>query len=101
MGESSATSLQAPDWQRPVGFGRLLRRTLGSNWNPLTITGAGLVAILVLIGIAGPLVVSNPNSIAAPAFLSPSWHEPFGTDAYGRSILARVVVGTRTSLFIA
>lgn len=40
--------------------------------------------------------VTNYQSIHSP----PSWQYPFGTDLFGRNVLARIVHGTKTSLFV-
>lgn len=65
----------------------------------------GLTAIAVL-GIAAilapPVFHLNPYAMNASAILqNPSWHFWFGTDDYGRNLLARVIFGMRTSLEIA
>jgi glutathione transport system permease protein len=64
---------------------------------------AGLVILLiVLAAIFAPWVA--PYSPAAPDYQhllsGPSWAHPFGTDAYGRDILSRVIWGGRISLSV-
>lgn len=65
--------------------------------------GVGLIAALVVIAAAGPAVFGfNPAEMHPSVVLqAPSLRFPFGTDDYGRDILARVVFGLRTSLEIA
>ena len=64
--------------------------------------GAALVAILVLVAIFAPLITSvDPTAMRIRyRFRPPSADFPFGTDMFGRSILARVLYGARLSLWI-
>jgi peptide/nickel transport system permease protein len=68
--------------------------------NRTALTGGILVAAMALLAIAGPLLVQgDPLAIAAEDRLQgPSAAHPFGTDNYGRDLLARVVHGAGTSL---
>ncbi|MGH7211268.1 MAG: ABC transporter permease subunit, partial [Acetobacteraceae bacterium] len=64
---------------------------------------AGVVlGLIVLASVLAPWVA--PYSPSAPDYLNllagPSWAHPFGTDAYGRDILSRVIWGGRISLSI-
>jgi peptide/nickel transport system permease protein len=63
----------------------------------LALSALGLVALVVVIG---PLVwPHNANGVDLGAQLSPpSSRHPLGTDSLGRDLLARVLVGARTSL---
>jgi peptide/nickel transport system permease protein len=81
------------------GNGRsLLLRRFSANRTALT--GGILVAIMAVLAIAGPLLVqADPLAIAAEDRLQgPSAAHPFGTDNYGRDLLARVVHGAGISL---
>src|SRR3954447_11015489 len=72
----------------------------------------GFIAILILVAILAPLIirvagVPKPN-VQAPNLLDdfgqpsgPSGNDPFGTDARGRDVFARVVYGARPSLMVA
>ncbi|WP_176074594.1 ABC transporter permease [Brucella intermedia] len=65
------------------------------------ITGMILLALLVLVALAAPLVFpGDPLSIVATPLLQPfeSWHFLFGTDRLGRDVLAELFYGARTSL---
>ena len=60
---------------------------------------------MVLLGLVAafvpPIFRLNPLTMDATAILQgPTWHYPFGTDDYGRNLLARVVFGLRTSFEI-
>jgi peptide/nickel transport system permease protein len=63
----------------------------------------GIIAVLVVAAILAPLLTPYPNEGAGePNVLNklkpPSATHPFGTEALGRDILARVLYGARTSL---
>jgi peptide/nickel transport system permease protein len=77
----------------------------------LAVVSLGFVAVLIVVAIAAPLVVSllglpgpnvlNPN--ATNAFgspLGPSLAHPFGVDPLGRDVASRVIYGTRVSLIV-
>ncbi len=64
---------------------------------------AGMVILLiVLAALLAPWLA--PYAPATPDYLNilagPSWGHPFGTDAYGRDILSRVIWGGRISLSV-
>ena len=65
--------------------------------------GLVLGAVLLVIALLGPLVVSvDPNVIdVATRFAGPSAAHPLGTDDLGRDTLARLIHGAQMSLFIA
>jgi peptide/nickel transport system permease protein len=77
----------------------------------LAVVSLGFLAVLIVVAIAAPLVVSllglpgpnvlNPN--ATNAFgspLGPSLAHPFGVDPLGRDVASRVIYGTRVSLIV-
>ena len=65
---------------------------------------AGLIIliILVLLALLCPLFLDYAADVTGQNIRErlqfPSWQHPFGTDQYGRDVLARVVWGTRISL---
>jgi peptide/nickel transport system permease protein/oligopeptide transport system permease protein len=70
--------------------------------NPLALVGAGVVALLVILGIGGswiapydPLAQNLAESLQGPS--RAHW---FGTDSFGRDILSRVLYGARISLLV-
>ena len=71
--------------------------------NPTIVFGLVLGAVLVVIAIAGPaLVTIDPNDIdVANRFSGPSSAHLLGTDDLGRDTLVRLIYGSRMSLFIA
>jgi peptide/nickel transport system permease protein len=67
--------------------------------------GLGLVAVIVLLALAGPWIVPYPDDVAGGVNLtgklqSPSAAHWFGTDEVGNDILTRVIVGARLSLLV-
>lgn len=69
---------------------------------PFAAAGAGVLALLLLLAVAAPLVAPYaPNAqldIVALQNRPPSWSHLLGTDLYGRDVLSRVVFGARVSL---
>ena len=71
--------------------------------SPSTTIGVFLVAIHLLSALLAPLYVPyGPTELAGPSLLAPgSPGYPLGTDVIGRDYLTRLVVGGRTSIFVA
>ena len=67
---------------------------------PAAVLGFIVIAALVLIAVAAPLV--SPYDPIATSWTAirkaPSWQHPMGTDENGRDVLSRVVFGARASL---
>jgi peptide/nickel transport system permease protein len=85
----------APPGARP----RLLKRVLTS---PGGAVGAGLTILLVVVGLAAPLLAPyDPFSVDGPPLAGPSGAHPLGTDALGRDLLSGIIWGARTSLLVA
>lgn len=65
----------------------------------LALTGAVIVAFLVLVAIFGPSLAPHGATQQFPAdrLQAPSWQYPFGTDEFGRDILSRILYGARIS----
>lgn len=63
--------------------------------------GFCIVALLVIAAALAPLFVGDPTQMQIRyRFRPPSWQFPFGTDMFGRDVLARVLYGARLSLWI-
>ncbi|HSU89797.1 MAG TPA: hypothetical protein VLI44_00020, partial [Sporolactobacillaceae bacterium] len=71
--------------------------------NPSLSIGISIVIMIVLAAIAGPIFFrADPLAIdLANTLASPSRAHPFGCDALGRDVLARVLWGARLSLSIS
>ncbi len=70
--------------------------------NPLAIIGTVIIATFVFVAIFAPLLTPyNPNAQELEIKLqAPSWEHPFGTDQFGRDILARILYGSRIAMQI-
>ena len=68
--------------------------------NPLGLVAAGLLALLVLVALAAPLIADYPRGYGEDVLVGPSAEHWFGTDHLGRDIFAQVVWGTRTSMAV-
>jgi peptide/nickel transport system permease protein len=71
--------------------------------NPSLSIGISIVVAIVLAAIAGPIFVrADPLAIdLARVLAAPSRAHPFGCDALGRDVLARVLWGARLSLSVS
>ena len=80
-------------------------KTLGRFWktSPLAFMGGTLLALLLLMAVFSPILA--PESYTATDYKQirnpPSWDRPLGSDHLGRDALSRIIIGSRTSLFIA
>ncbi len=70
--------------------------------NKLSLTGGIIVIIFLFIAIFAPyLSLHDPSEInVTEILLSPSKVHPFGTDALGRDVFSRMLLGTRVSLLV-
>lgn len=91
--EPAAVTSGAPRPRHRSIMGRLLEQTDVS-----ICLGVLLVALLVCF--IGPLFTPDPNRVEFDALLAPSLAHPMGTDALGRDLFARVLVGGRISLVV-
>ena len=83
----------AATWAVIRDFAR--RRTLGA-------VGAAVVVVMIVVGVfAGLLAPYDPLAVDFGAMLSkPNAAHWLGTDAFGRDVLSRVLIGGRISLAI-
>jgi peptide/nickel transport system permease protein len=87
---AAATVVAAPSsWRRATRSGGL-------------VAGLALVVAMVLAALLAPWVAPyDPDAQDVILKLEPpSWEHLFGTDAFGRDVLARVIWGSRVSLFV-
>ena len=87
--------------------GGSLRRTLGARLrlaaaNGQILFGGIVILLLALVMLLAPLLAPyDPLATDVPARLqAPSWEHPFGTDAWGRDLLSRVIYGAQSSVAI-
>ncbi len=89
--KNQSRSLGAEVWRR-------LRKNKGAM--------IGMIIVIILVGVAlsVDLIYDYETDVIENHLMDklqkPSWEHPFGTDNLGRDIFARVVYGTRYSLFI-
>ena len=70
--------------------------------NKLAVISVYFLIFIAIAILAAPLYMDYDKAIVmnvTEKFQSPSWEHPFGTDLYGRDLLARVIYGGRISLF--
>lgn len=86
-----------------VGPSRSLRSDAWRRFrrNRLALAGLGMVAVLLLLAVLGPLFVGSPTDQSPIPLEKPTNQHPFGTDRLGHDVLAQIVHGIRLSLFIA
>lgn len=82
------------------------KRTSSSTWRafrgqPLGVAGLLVLALLLLVALAGPWVVAAPASYGTSVLAAPGASAWFGTDALGRDVFAEIVWGTRSSVVVA
>lgn len=68
---------------------------------PLGMVALAVMAVLVVVALAAPLLVAYPSGYGTELLAAPSAQHLFGTDALGRDVLAEVIWGTRQSLAVA
>lgn len=91
MGESVIDDIEPSPWRRGLSW-IWRRRNLA--------LGAILVGVIVLSAIFAPLIahIAPDAQDLASTLMPPDGAHPFGTDAYGRDLFARVIFGARISL---
>lgn len=71
--------------------------------NRTAMVGFSITVLLVVFITVGPWIL--PYSTEEMDFMNilaaPSWEHPFGTDSFGRDVLARVMAGARISMLIS
>src|SRR5688572_16138344 len=88
----------APDTPAPS---LIARAATAIRRNPTIFIGAALLAILVVMAIAGPWFVADPfRQTPINRLRAPSERFWFGTDQFGRDIFSRTIHGARVSLIV-
>ncbi|MFE9750982.1 ABC transporter permease [Saccharothrix saharensis] len=64
------------------------------------IVGAGIVLLIALFGVVGPLLVQDPNVVDNIGMTPPDGEHLLGTTQTGQDVLAQLAHGTRGSLLI-
>lgn len=84
----------------PPSAWRRARGAVASS--PVVAVASGLLALLVLVALLAPwLVPHDPSRLTPAARLQPPSAEHWlGTDAFGRDLFSRIVMGARVSLIV-
>jgi peptide/nickel transport system permease protein len=103
------SSAAAPVSRRRIAWARR-RRALREAWalyrrNTPGMVGLVLLALIVAMALAAPLIsdaaeLRAVNTVDNPTWATPSEHPPLGTDNLGRSVWAQFVWGARISLLV-
>jgi peptide/nickel transport system permease protein len=84
-------------------------RALAAHWSTFRANRQGMaglvtLAFFIVVGIVGPMLIPpsqiDPATATGPILAPPSLAYPLGTDNFGRSVLALMVVGARISLLV-
>lgn len=95
---SSAIEISVPG-SRPGSLQRVARDLRAM---PLALTGVLIVAVFVLLAVAGPLLAPySPYAFSGARLSPPGLAHLFGTDSFGRDVFSRVIAGARLSFAIA
>ena len=97
---SVQTSAAAEAMVEPTGFADFVRRFLRTR---SAVLGFVLVALAIGVAVLSPWITPNDYSRTNMAFI---WEPPgpdyvFGSDALGRDVLSRLIVGAAVSLVVA
>ncbi|MFD5291441.1 ABC transporter permease [Streptomyces rochei] len=85
----------APASTRRTGW-----RAMLPTWSPKLAIGLGLVVVIALFGLVGPLLAGNPDTIRNIGLTSPSSDHWLGTTQTGQDVLDQLTHATRGSLQI-
>ncbi len=101
MSEVNATTSLAGE--EAVGFSPFRRGWMKLLRNRAAVFGGLLILAYLFTALTAPVL--SPGDPSAPNLMAslerPSWKHPLGTDELGRSILGRILYGSRVSLLIA
>lgn len=96
----SAESRDAPD-RRPSGRWQIVWEDLRRS--PSASLGLPIVVLFLILSAVGPYIAPHsPTDLnIVNKFDRPTLTHPFGTDAFGRDVFSRVIVGARLSFTLA
>lgn len=85
-----------------LALSRRERLALAARQNRLAAVGLGLLAAVVVGTFAVPFFyTTDPLATDYPILAAPSWDHPFGTDTFGRDVLARLLDASQLDFLIA
>ncbi|HEX6344188.1 dipeptide/oligopeptide/nickel ABC transporter permease/ATP-binding protein [Umezawaea sp.] len=77
-----------------------VKRRVLPRWSPKLAVGLGLIGGVVLLGLVGPLVVGDPNTVRDAGLTPPGAEHWLGTTQTGQDVVAQIAYATRGSLQI-
>lgn len=97
---------ETPDRRGPTARPRVGQfRRLGEDIRrtPNALIGLTIVSLFLILAAIGPYIVPHPATemVMLNQFAPPSLEHPFGTDAFGRDVFSRIIVGARLSFLLA
>ncbi|MDT0612145.1 ABC transporter permease [Streptomyces lancefieldiae] len=84
----------------PAPARRTGRRAVLPTWTPKLAVGLGLVVVIALFGLIGPVFAGNPDTIRNIGLTGPSGDHWLGTTQTGQDVLDQLTHATRGSLQI-
>lgn len=69
--------------------------------NKLGLAGLFGVVFFMALGLLAPLLAQFPKGYGTELYTAPSLAHPFGTDGLGLDILAQIIWGARTSIYVS
>jgi hypothetical protein len=94
----AADSGTAPE---PVGERKVSETLHFARRNPKLLIGTGVVLVLLLTGLVGPLFIDHgPNVYVGPKSQPPSSEYWMGTTSFGQDIWAQFVYGLRSTFLV-
>ncbi|MHB2263686.1 ABC transporter permease [Aliihoeflea sp. PC F10.4] len=104
MSDNVSAAIAAPKIQSQSPGAKILRR---ARRHPGFLISASVILIIALLALFAPLISPHDpytqnllQRTVPPVFMGGTWDHPFGTDALGRDVLARLLYGARISLSI-
>ncbi|MER9764386.1 ABC transporter permease [Mesorhizobium sp. M0138] len=95
------TLISAPAEAVPMGRLQLSDLPRLARRHPLVLVGGGLLALLIILALAGPFYAGDPVNMDPFKRLQPPSAEMwFGSDNLGRDVFARTIFGARISLVV-
>jgi len=104
MSDNVSAAMAAPKIPSQSPGAKILRR---ARRHPGFLISASVILIIALLALFAPLISPHDpytqnllQRTVPPVFMGGTWDHPFGTDALGRDVLARLLYGARISLSI-
>lgn len=100
MEYSDRASWLARPWRGLARLGQAFEESRGTQARALTLAGAILVALFVLLALLAPLIAGDPTQLTGDLREPPSAEHPFGTTSIGFDVWSQAVWGSRIALLV-